>query len=37
MGLDLDPGNEALREALQGASEELSGAQLKQARSSAAK
>lgn len=32
MGLDLDPGHEALREGLQRVSEDLSSAQLKQAR-----
>ena len=32
MGLDLDPENEKLREALQGVSDDLTGAQLKMVR-----
>lgn len=35
MGLDLDPENEKLREALQGVSDDLTGAQLKMVRCAA--
>ena len=35
MGLDLDPENEKLREALQGVSDDLTGAQLRMVRCAA--